>query len=52
MRNIHTERRKIGLLKGVKIGKKFEEEVIELVDVGMPNLWGHLKNETERHLMR
>ena len=41
---ICTERRKIALLKDVKIGKRFEEEVIELVDVEAPHLWGHFKD--------
>ena len=31
-------RRKIGLLKG------FEEKVMKLVDIGVPNLWGHFKD--------
>ena len=39
-----AERRKISLLKDVKIRKQFEEKVIELVDVGAPNLWGHFKD--------
>ena len=34
-------RRKIGLLKDVKIRKRFEEKVIKLFDFGAPNLWGH-----------
>ena len=36
--------RKITLLKDVKIGKRFEEKVIDLVDIGSPNLWGHFKD--------
>ena len=28
----------------MKIRKQFEEKVIELVDVGVPNLWGHFKD--------
>ena len=39
-----AERRKVTLLKGVKIRKKFEENVIELVDVGAPILWRHFKD--------
>ena len=39
-----AERRKITLLKDVKIRKQFEEKVIQLVDVGAPNLWGHFKD--------
>ena len=41
VRKTCAERRKITLLKDVKIWKRFEEKVTELVDVGMPNLWGH-----------
>ena len=40
-----AERRKISLLKGVKIRKRFKEKVISLVDVGEPILWGHFKDE-------
>ena len=36
--------KKISLLKGVKIRKRFEENVIELVYVGVPNLCGHFKD--------
>ena len=36
-------RRKITLLKDVKIRKRFEEKVIQLVDVGAPNLREHFK---------
>ena len=39
-----TERRKISLLKDVKIRKSFEEDIIDLVDVGALNLWGHFKD--------
>ena len=39
-----AERRKITLLKDVKIRKRFEENVIELVYVGSPNLWGNFKD--------
>ena len=28
----------------MKIKKQFQEKVIELVDVGAPNLWGHIKD--------
>ena len=31
----------LSLLKNVKIRKQFEENVIKLFDVGMPNLLGH-----------
>ena len=37
VRMTHTERRQISLLKGAKIEKRFEESVIELIDVGVPN---------------
>ena len=40
-----AERRKITLLKDVKISKLFEGKVTKLVDVGMPNLRGHFKDE-------
>ena len=36
--------RKITLLKDVKIRKRFEVKVNKLVDVGVPNLWGHFKD--------
>ena len=32
------------LLKDVKVRNRFEEKVIELVDVGAPNLWEHFKD--------
>ena len=38
VRKTCTERRKISLLKEVNIRKLFEENVIELFDVGAPNL--------------
>ena len=41
VRNPCTERRKITLLKDVKIWMQSEEKVTKLVDVGVPNLWGH-----------
>ena len=44
VRKICTEKRKISLLKDLKIWKRFEEKVIKLVDVGMPNIWGHFKD--------
>ena len=40
-----TVTRKISLLKYVKIREQFDEEVMELVDVGVPNLWEHFKDE-------
>ena len=43
LRKTCAERGKISLLKDVKIRKQFEENVIELVDVGAPNLLGHFK---------
>ena len=39
-----SERRKISLLKDLKIRKRLEEKVIKLVDVGVQNMWGHVKN--------
>ena len=39
-----AERRNITLLKDAKIMKRFEEIVTELVDVGAPFLWGHIKD--------
>ena len=46
------ERRKISLLVGVKIRKRFEEKVIELVDVKAPNLWDISRMGLERNVMR
>ena len=43
VRKTCSEGRKISLLKDVTIRKRFEENVITLVDVGVPNLWGHFK---------
>ena len=43
VRKTCTERINISLLKDVKIGKRLEE-VIQLVDVGLPNLWEHFKD--------
>ena len=37
VKKISAERIKITLLKGVKIGKRFEEKVTNLVDVGAQN---------------
>ena len=44
VRKTCTESRKISVLKDVKIGKQFEDDKIELVDLGLPNLWGYFKN--------
>ena len=44
VRNTHSERRKITLLKDVKIRKRFEEKVTKLVVDGAPNLWGYFKD--------
>ena len=44
MRKIFTKRGMIGFLKEMKFRKRFYEKVIELVDVGVPNLWGHFKD--------
>ena len=44
VRKKFPERRKIILLKDVKIRKRFEENVTELVDVGAPNLWEDFKD--------
>ena len=43
VRKTCDERKKVSLLKD-EIWKRFEEKVTELVDVGAPNLWGHLKD--------
>ena len=40
-----AERRKITLLKDMKIRKRSEEKVTELVDVRAPSLWEHFKDE-------
>ena len=45
VRKTCAERRKITLLKDVKIRKRFEEELTELVNVVAPNLWEHFKDE-------
>ena len=37
-------RRKIGLMKDVTIRKRFDKKVIELFDIGAPNLRGHIKD--------
>ena len=52
VRKAYIERRNIRLLKCVKISKRFEEKVIKLVDVGVPNLWGHCKDAFLDHVMR
>ena len=39
VRKTCAERRKLTLLKDVKIRKRFEEKVKELVRVAAPNLW-------------
>ena len=43
-RKTHSEGRKISLQKGEMIGKQFEEKVIELVDVAIPNLQNFFKD--------
>ena len=35
---------KIHLLNDVQIWKRFEEKIVKLVNVGVPNLWGHFKD--------
>ena len=44
VRKTCDEKRKISLQTGVTIRKRFKEKVIEMVDVGGPNLCGHLKD--------
>ena len=44
MRKTCIERQKISLVNDVKIRKRLEEKLIELVDVGAPNLWENLMN--------
>ena len=44
MRNTCIERRNISLLKDDMIRNPFEEKVVELVDVGVANMWGKFKN--------
>ena len=44
VRKTCAERRKITLLKDVKIRRRLLEKVTELVDVGVTNLWGHIKD--------
>ena len=36
----------------MKIRKLLEENVNELVDVGAPHLWGHIKMEFQRLVIR
>ena len=36
---MYIERTHIWLLTEENIWKRFEEKVIELVDIGLPNLW-------------
>ena len=40
VRNANIER----MLKDENIRKQVEEELIEFVDVGVPNLWGHFRH--------
>ena len=44
VRKTCTARRKISLLKDLMNRKQFEEKVIKLVDIGVPNLWRHFKD--------
>ena len=44
VRKTCAERRRLILLNDVKIRKRFGGRVAELVDVGVPNLWGHFKD--------
>ena len=44
MKKTRAERRKISLLKYVKIRKRFEEKVMELVDVEVSNFWEYFKD--------
>ena len=47
----HIERRMISLLKDL-FSKWFDEKAVELVYVGMRNLWGHFKDYFWRYVMR
>ena len=44
VRRTRIERQKIILMNDVYIRKSFEGKVIELVDMGVPNLWGRFKD--------
>ena len=44
VRKTCAERRMISLLKYEMMRKRFEEKVMTLVDVGVPNLCGHFKD--------
>ena len=44
VRRTCTWRRKVCLLKDLRIRKRLEEKVIEIVDVCVLNLWGHFKD--------
>ena len=43
VRKTCTEKIKLFFQKDVNIMKLFEEKIIELVDAGVQNLWGHFK---------
>ena len=43
VRKTCIERRKINLLKMKISGNVIEKKVIELVDFGTPNFWGHFR---------
>ena len=45
VRKMHIKMNQIRLLKE-KIRKRFEKTAIELIDVGIPNLWTHFKDGT------
>ena len=51
LRKTYIERSRVILLKDV-IKKPFEEKVIELVNIGVPNLWGILRMGFYGHVMR
>ena len=40
----HIERINKSSLRDIMIRKRFVEKVVEMVDVGVPNLWGHFKD--------
>ena len=48
VRKTLIQRKKISLLNDEKDRMRLEEKVIELVDVGVQNLWVHSKNEILR----
>ena len=47
---MHVDRRRISLLEDNNTGR-FEDKVIELVNIGFPNLFGCFMVDISRHMM-